>query len=238
MWILYLIGRRLFDPQIGLVSAFLLAATYLHLRLSGILKPETLLLLTTLLAIWLALRAAEQPSLARYLVAGGGVGLALSAKYNAGPVAFCLIALTILLARQGRWRALGWLVAAGGTAVAVFLLLNPWAVTTPELLVEAFHVHSAQYRVKGEMRTGGESWRQIPFLLQLVTNRFGHGPVVGVVGLAALPLLGWRARRAGLQTPLGRRLVIVLSFVLGYGILYTVASGGNLKATNWLPLLP
>lgn len=238
LWVLYLIGRRLFDPQIGLLSAFLLAATYLHLRLSGILKPEALLLLTTLLAIWLALRAAERPSLTRFLAAGGGVGLTLSAKYNGGPVAFCLIALTILLVWQRRWRALGWLVAAGGAALAVFLLLNPWAVTTPELLVEAFHVHSDQYRVKGEMRTGGESWRQIPFLLQLVTNQFGHGPLVGVVGLAALPLFGWRAHRMGWRTPEGRGLVMVLSFVLGYGILYTIASGGNLKSTNWLPLLP
>ncbi len=238
LWMLYLIGRRLFDPRVGLLSAFLLAATYLHLRLSGILKPETLLLLTTLLAVWLALRAGERPSWVRFLAAGGGVGLALSAKYNGGPAAFCLIALTIMLVWEGRWRAVGWLAAAGGAAVAVFLLLNPWAVTTPELLVEAFHVHADQYRVKGEMRTGGESWRQLPFLVQLVTNRFGHGPVVGAVGLAALPLLGWQAFRVGLRTPRGRGVVMVLAFVLGYGILYTVSSGGNLKLTNWLPLLP
>lgn len=238
LWVLYLVGRRLFDPQVGLLSAFLLAATYLHLRVSGILKPETLLLLTTLLAVWLALRAAEHPSLVRFLVAGGGVGLALSAKYNGGPVAFCLVALTIVLVCQGEWRALGWLAAAGGAAAAVFLLFNPWAVTTPELLVKAFHVHADQYHMKGGTLTGGESWRQIPFLLQLVTNRVGHGPLVGTLGLVALPLLGWQARRLGLRTPRGRGLVMVLSFALAYGVLYTAASEGNLKPTNWLPLFP
>lgn len=236
--VLYLVGRALFDPAIGLLAALLLAASPLHLYLSGLLKPDALLLLTTLVAVWLALRAADRPSLRRFAVAGAGVGLALSAKYNGGPVALALGTLGVLLLRERRWNAIGWLAAAAGIALLTFVALNPWILTAPELLDRAASVHAAQYRRHGETASGGSEWAQLPFFAQLVTDPYGHGPIVGALGLAALPLFAWRLRRRDLSLLQWRGLVMVLCWILGYGLAYSLLSRGNLIPRNWLVLLP
>src|SRR5215216_51850 len=82
LWLLFLIGRRIYSPEVGLLAAALLAAFPRHLLSSVEFKPDILvILLVTLTFLW-TLGAAFRPRLARFILVGFGIGLAVSSKYT------------------------------------------------------------------------------------------------------------------------------------------------------------
>lgn len=229
------IGELCCDAWTGLMAAGLLAFSPQVIDKSAILKPDALLLAATLAAVWLALRALAAPSLARFILAGAAVGVAMSAKYNGGPVAFGLVVVAILLARRKRpvW---GWLAIAGVVAAGVFILLNPWLVTHPELYRNALDFQVAHYERMGEIRSGGSHLAQLLFLPSWVTSPMAIGLLPGLLAFAGLvgwAVVGWRDCLRGHS---GARAVIG-GFLLAYTVLY-VASSTNTVGRNWLPLLP
>lgn len=233
----YAIGTRCFEPWIGLLAAIILATMPMHVDLSAMFKPETLLLLTTLLATWTALRALELKNLKSYLIAGVAAGLALATKYNGGPAAFALVVVAVLQVRRRR-SVVVWLLAAGAVAALVFLALNPWVITHPELYHRAFKVQSSHYRMMGAQRSRNSAWAQLLFLPEFVLSEYGLGALIGSICL--LGVIGWivvcaRDRLASLRS---RRLLVLLGFMVGYVVLYVRTSEGNLISHNWYVLIP
>lgn len=131
VWLLYVLGRRHGDELTGLLAGALGAVTMAMVNFAHFATPESLLALLTLSVLAtcdpIVVRARWQD----YLWAGALVGLACSTKYTAW-----LLALPFLVAHlAGRGvraglsaRGLGWLVAGGATAVAVFCLTTPYAL--------------------------------------------------------------------------------------------------------------
>ncbi|MBI5397275.1 MAG: glycosyltransferase family 39 protein [Verrucomicrobia bacterium] len=130
-WLVYLIGRRLFDRRAGALAAclFVLSDTVCQYTLSGL--SMTLAMTWTLVA-WLALLVADPwqergqrrgGSVALALAAAALLGLAFLTKYAAG----WLLLPACLLAWRGRGAARGALLAAA--MVAVFAAVTaPWLV--------------------------------------------------------------------------------------------------------------
>jgi Dolichyl-phosphate-mannose-protein mannosyltransferase len=254
----YLIGRRLFSSRVGLAAALLLSVVPWHIRQSVIFKPDILLVLTTLLAFWWSLRAAEQPTAGSYLKAGTGIGLALASKFNAGPIALPLAAAALAQALRGRgegagsrwWRPLLWLALAGAAALAVFLVLDPYAVLDPDLYRRSFGRTLRDYARKGEVAELSHLGVFLHGIGVLLGPAF-HGRIVGVLGLVGLLGLGGLAVVAGRRgagstaAPAGRagsenlRLgrVMLLVYVIGYALLYSLSTT-NPSPHNWLPVSP
>lgn len=232
----FLIGRLCFDSLVGLLGAVFVASLPMFVALSSMFKPETLLLATTLLAVWLALRAERSPTLLAFCWSGAAVGLALAAKYNGGPVAFSVVVAAALAFRRRR-SALAWLVVAGAVAALVFLALNPWVLTDPELYAQAFEVHSQQYEKMGRFRAGGSHLSQLLFLPKVILGPYGMGFLLGSVGLAGLAGWGVAVWRRRLDSATVRRLAILGGFLVGYTVLY-VAASANLVEHNWFVLMP
>lgn len=229
LWLTFLIGRRLFDARVGLLAAALLAAVPGHVSHSALFKPDVLVVLFTVLAVWWSLGAVLEPRLGRFLLAGCGVGLAVAAKYT-GVGAALPLALGAVVAGWRRRRLWLWLVAAGGASVVAFALLNPHLGVILDYLPRIWGIYESKGQSAGGSRLAmlGE---EAAFLLR------HHGlPVVlfalaGTVGACALALGRGTDRRRRLE------LLMLLAFPVGFSLLYA-ASTALFKGQNYLAVTP
>ena len=228
----FLLGRRLFSPEVGLVGAFLVAVAPFHFMLSAVFKPDVLLCATMLLAFWWTLDALEHAGLGRYLLAGLGIGLALSSKPTGGAVAIPLTLGALVLGWKNRRHWLG-LVLAGVVSLVLFLLLNP---NLPRYLA-AFEQQQEFYRSR-VIRIGGYGGPMGLAWTMLESSFVGyHGRWIGLAAAAGMVMLlvgVWSSRGAGHKTR-GRTLLLVLFAV--YSALYVVVAK-HIMGQNLLPLLP
>lgn len=194
VWLLYLLGARLFeDRRVGLLAAALEAVAFLpvfygHFALNdtATLVPLTL----SLLGSTLVLRRGRTRD---YALAGIGLGVACATKYTAG------IALAPLLAaiwiRHRDERTTGRRVAlAGLCALGAFLLANPYALLDfhrfhADLAYQSSLAEEARGKL-GAPRQGG-----LVYYLWSLTWGLGWLPALAALG-GALSI--WRVRpRAG-----------------------------------------
>jgi hypothetical protein len=131
VWLLHLVGARLFDRRVGLLAAALGAVAFLpvfysHLALNDVpaLLPVTLALLATALVLT---RGGAGP-----LVLGGlAVGVAAGTKYTAGIVLLPLVTAIAVCALEDRRPLLRALIVplaiVLGASVAGFFVANPHA---------------------------------------------------------------------------------------------------------------
>jgi hypothetical protein len=150
--LIFLLGKRLYSPGVGIIAAACVAVSVLHIQLSHFYAVDTLLTFLVLATLYAALRLAEQPTRFWKMVCGVTYGLALATKVSALPLIFP-IAFAIwrahwvagqnvigerdVWARHGApleyvrevWRGIRRpLLGICGVAVAVFILTQPYAL--------------------------------------------------------------------------------------------------------------
>lgn len=236
--LLFLIGWRIWSPQVGLLAAAILAAFPRHVLSSVEFKPDILVILLVTLTFYWTLGAAFRPSLARYLLVGFGVGLAVSTKYTgiAGSIPIAAAALVASLVNRGGGRRdrrqLGWLIGAGVASVVTFVVLNPYLNVVFKFIPKLVHGYAAK-GVEEESNHWVVFERQVEFLVE------HHGPIVAAfVALGVLGLL-WRIWKPAPEDASERRLgsILVLSLLVGYSIVH--ALGMTLfRGQNYLPVVP
>lgn len=238
IFLVFLIGRRLFSPWTGLFAALLCAAVPWHIEQSAVYKPDSLLVFTLVLAFWLSLRALERPTVLQYLAVGGAIGLVLSSKFNGAPIVLPIVVGTLWIAKRLRWRtALALLIVAGLSSLIVFFVINSYALLEPGIYISSFRETVQDYEWKGARRAGGSHLAQIGRAAELLVSRYFHKALVGAFALAGLLGMAvrlWLDRREGLRN-VQRGLLIV--FVVGYTLMYALATS-NPVPHNWVMLVP
>lgn len=199
VWLLYLVGARLFSRAVGLLAAALLAVAFLpvfyaHLALNDVptLAPLTLSLLGTAGVLRYGRRR-------DYLLAGVGLGVGCATKYTAGIVLLPLLAAAgaqylAHTPRAGRRVAEG-LLLAGGAALAGFLIANPYAA----LDFHSFHAelnHQSQLSGEPQGKLGAGHTGGVRYYLWSLTWGLGWLPALAALGGALTVwrrdrLLGW-----------------------------------------------
>ncbi len=200
LWLLYATGARLFGRAVGLLAAAIEAVAFLpvfyaHLALNDVptLAPTTLSLLGTA-GVLRKGRARD------HLLAGVGLGLACATKYTAGIVIVPLaaaIAARFLddgvegAVKAGR-RALGGILLAGTSALAAFLIANPYSL----LDYQSFHaelVHQSTLSAESQGKLGAPKEGGLAYYLWSFTWGLGWAPALAAAGGA---LAVWRRERA------------------------------------------
>lgn len=202
VWLLFLLGRRLFGDKEGLLAAGLLAICVLPVQNAHFATNDIPLSCLVLLALVLAARALDGGRLRDMAAAGLVTGLALATKVSALPVLLPLGLVAVL-----RWwperdwrRLLGWGMAAGAAAALGFALGQPYALLDSRAFLHDVVEQSQMVRHAGLLPYTNQYVgvpKGIYDLRELVV--WGMGPALGLtalVGLALAVVRTVRERRA------------------------------------------
>ena len=220
--LIYLAGRR-WGTATALLAAALMAVMPYHVRESHYVLADVPTAFFTTLALLLALRAYERPSLGAFAWAGVSVGLAASCKYN-GSVAILLPFIAALAGGGGPIVILQRLLVLAGTAAGGFLLGTPYALLD---LTKFLNDYARLAAIFARDRGGEPGWSI--YLKHLRGSLGWPALLLGAVGLLVA------AGRAVLGQ--GRvRWAMLIVFPLVY--FWVMATSYQIYGRYILPLLP
>jgi len=137
---LYLLGRRLFSPAVGLLAMALGAFTVINIQLAHFYRPELFVMFLALATLWWVFNVLDHGRRRDHLLLGTMVGLSFAFRSSSGPLLLPVFAVYGLIAWR-RWQAQGparplaviapvmlWALAAGATSLAVFVFVQPYAL--------------------------------------------------------------------------------------------------------------
>ena len=193
--LVFLIARRQFEVNAGVIAALLMASFPLSIRYGSILVPEPVAGLYILAAVWLYLRARESGRLTTATAAGILLGVAYLTRELA---LFVILAVLIEAVWQRRWRMF-LAVAFGSLVVVLGEQLYFWFATgDPLLRLHAMADHNQRPNAMAFLQhRAWRFFRVIPHMMLIPSLGFGLHSLAALV-LAALASFLLSARRTAL----------------------------------------
>jgi len=130
--LVYRLGRLAFGQTEGLIGAWLSILCPIAVTHAQMVRTDSATVFFGMLALWMCLRAYEQPTKGNQVMAGVSIGLAIATKYYMGVLVVVLLMVDVMLLRRRAGREHGsrplWTdMAAGAVAVLVgFALAAPY----------------------------------------------------------------------------------------------------------------
>ena len=228
VYLLFLIGRRLYGVWGGLLAAALAAFTVLQIQLAHFFAVDPVSTTFTMLALYGAMLMYDRQSGGTAILTGVGIGLAVASKFSALPVAFAPIVAAYLATAHHKTgpdlsaksaiqvRMLGLALLALLVSVLVFTL------TSPFVLLDFENFQRAVLEEQGDMVSGVADF---PFTRQYRNThaywyfieqqlRWGMGWPLGLLALAGL---GWVAVKAGRGKAQPGEWIILWWIILYFG---------------------
>jgi 4-amino-4-deoxy-L-arabinose transferase-like glycosyltransferase len=199
VWLLYLLGTRLFDRATGLLASAVMAVAFLpvfygHLALNDV--PTLVGLTLSLLGTAGVLRRGRMID---YLLAGVGLGLAAATKYTAGVMLLPLLGAAVAQYRDGTREHRR--DVAIGTGLALLAALAAYLIANPYSLLD-FHAFRAELELQSHYTEQSQSsWiggpKQGSFVYYLWSFTWGLGWVPALAALGGAVTIWHRDRRTG-----------------------------------------
>jgi hypothetical protein len=185
VWMLYLLGARLFDRRIGLLAAAIEAVAFLPVSYGHFALNDAATLLPLTLSLFGSVGVMQRGRRRDYVLAGVGLGLACASKYTAG---IAIVPLTAAAAADylsstpggGRRVSVG-VALAGVCALAAFLLANPYAL----LDFQRFHselIHQSNLSDEAQGKLGAPKESGLVYYLWSFTWGLGWVPAFAALG--------------------------------------------------------
>ena len=208
VFMVYLLGRRMYGLGVGLLAAALTALAVIHIQNSHFYRPETFSVFFTLATLWAMLRMVERKRLRDSALLGLLLGLALAPKVNVLPLVIPMAfayGYRVLDSVEGRWReispqdvqaVLAHALLAAGIAVTVFFVTAPYALLD-------FGAFVGDLATQANMARNAGLW---PFTVQYIdtpaflyqfqqTAIWGLGLPLGALAWAAIPFTAFLVLR-------------------------------------------
>jgi 4-amino-4-deoxy-L-arabinose transferase-like glycosyltransferase len=207
VWMLYLLGARLFDRRIGLLAAAIEAVAFLPVSYGHLALNDAVTLLPLTLSLFGSTGVMRYGRKRDYALAGIGLGLACASKYTAGiaivPLAVATAAHYLdlidgtrnspLPADVGRRLMLG-VVLAGVCALVSFLIANPYALLDFKLFYSEL-VHQSSLSDEAQGKLGAP--KEIGILYYLWSFSWGLGWVPALAAFGGAITIWRRHARIG-----------------------------------------
>lgn len=178
IYLIFLVGKRLFNKNTGLIAALLLAVSFLHVKDSHYITVDVPATFLALLSFFFSLLIFQEGKIKNYLLAGLYAGLAAATKYNAILILVSLFAAHFL----GKHRPyLNRRLAAGILAAGLgFFVGCPYSILDlPNFLNGiAFDIH--HYTNGHPGFEGSNNW--LFYLRYLFREGVGPGIFISAVG--------------------------------------------------------
>ncbi len=157
VYLIFLLGRRLYGEWGGLLAATLSTFTVLQIQLAHFFAVDPVSTTFTMLALYGSFLMVDRPSKSASIVTGIGIGLAVASKFSALPIIFAPMIAVILATDSDssdgqnkpstfhKWQAV---VLALGVAFVLF------AVTSPFVLLDFENFRQAVIEEQGRMVSG------------------------------------------------------------------------------------
>ena len=198
--LVFVLGRRLYNRNVGLLAAGLTALAVIHVQHSHFYRPETFTVLLTLACIWATLRMVERRRLRDSALLGLMLGLALAPKVNVLPL-LAPLALgylyRLLDEAEGRWadiqpemvqKIAGHALLAAAVALGVFFLTTPYAFIDIGAFIGDVMAQTRMARNAGLWPFTVQYVDTPSFLYQIQqTTVWGLGIPLGVVAWVSIP---------------------------------------------------
>ena len=218
--LLYAIARRMFNAKTGLVAAFFLAVSPLHVYYSKLIRSDILMTFLVLVAFWFSLQILARRTWSGYVLAGFFAGLSIATKY---PAAIVLLVIVAAYVFSRAWKDISKLIVSGFACLfgvftgSPFLFLD-FRTVMSNLVTENRSMH---------LSATGEGWFRN--LIWYVQEPLGHAFSISGLLLAAIGVVLCLVTRK-------KEKWLLLVFPVGF--LFFMASL-HLRWERWmLPLLP
>ena len=200
VFLLFLVGRRMYGQGVGLLAAGLAALAVIHVQNSHFYRPETFSVLLTLASFWAMLRMVERRRLRDSVLLGLFVGLAMAPKVNILPLLLPL-ALAYFYVLQDSFdrrgarimprsaiRVVSHAALAGVIAVGVLIVSAPYALLDYNAFIDGLGSQIDMARNAGSL----------PFTIQYIDTPafvyqirqvalWGLGLPLGIIAWVAVP---------------------------------------------------
>ena len=234
VWVLFLLGRRLYNPTVGLLAAVLLAACVLHVQNSHFMTTDIFLTFLVLVALYFLIGVVQRGETRDYLYAGLAIGFAGATKFSALPLLAPLGVAALI--RLGRERRLLPILARG--AVALIATAAAFAVGQPYTLMDFAAWSHDIVEQSGMVRNAGvfpytNQYVGTPKYFYDVTQMvlWGMAPPLGIVAVWATAARTWGAIRERSAEDL-----VLLSWVIPF---FLVTGWFQVKFVRYLlPIYP
>jgi len=206
IYLLFLVGRRLFSRNAGLMAAALLAVLPLHITCSRYLKEDVLLIFFTLACLLAMLQSVDQRKIAYLYLAGFLVGLSASTKYSG--VLNIVIVLFSPWYASGSWKPDKLFLRHAFFAALIsplgFFMASPYVILNSHKFLSDFR-YEKKHMLKGHT-SAIDSWSQYWMFHFSHSVMPGMTPLVALASVFALGALLYR------QSPKEILLVLLILF--------------------------
>ncbi len=224
VYLVYLIGRRIYGQTAGLLAAALSAFTVTQIQLAHFFAVDPISTTFTLLALYGAMLMVERRTRGAAALTGLGAGLAIASKFSALPIlAAPVVAVLITTWRKRQDGAIDWTQAVRHLVLTFAVALIVFALTSPFVFLDWGSFVEAVIKEQGAMASGRADMpftRQYrgttPYLYHIEQQvRWGMGWPLGIVAFLGL---GWVLMRTLLRRARPGELILLSWIVPYFGI--------------------